>query len=146
MSNRPRLTRSIPFWILLIGSLAAVAYGAWMVVDKIATMNATLTDQTATGVEVYGGQAWVTLGAAIVGAGLIGLVATLALAVASSFVATPVVEVVEPIAWAEADDEVAVIEEAPVAAESVVAEPVVAEPVAASASDAGAEEDELAKR
>lgn len=134
MSNRPRFTRSVPFWILLVGSLAAVAYGAWIVVDKIATMNTTLTDQTATGVEVYGGQAWVTLGAAIVGAGLIGLVATLALAVASSFVSAPVVEVVEPIEWA--DDEVAVIEDAPVAAEAVAAE----------ASGAGSDTDELAKR
>jgi threonine dehydrogenase-like Zn-dependent dehydrogenase len=100
MAVRPRLTRSIPFWILLIGSLAVTAYGAWLVVDRISTMNATITAQTATGVEVYGGQAWVTLGAALVGAGVIGLVASLFLAVLRSFVPATI-EVVEPVEWSE---------------------------------------------
>lgn len=98
--TRPRLTRSIPFWILLAGSLGVTAYGAWIVVDRITTMNSAIADQTATGVEVYGGQAWVTLGAALVGAGVIGIIASLFLAVLRSFVAVPV-EVVEPIDWAE---------------------------------------------
>ena len=87
MTARPRLTRSIPFWILIEGSSPSIALVPWPVVDKIATMSATLLDGTATGVEVYGGQSWVTLGAALVGAGLVGLVAALFLAVLRSFVA-----------------------------------------------------------
>lgn len=120
MAVRPRLVRSIPFWILLVGSLASVAAGVWLVVDKITLMNATLLDGTATGVEVYGGQAWVTLGAALVGAGLVGLVSILFLAVLRSFVPKPAVEVVEAAEWTADDAE-------PVVAP--VAEPVVA-PVA----------------
>ena len=99
MTARPRLTRSIPFWILLVGSLASIALGAWLVVDKIATMSATLLDGTATGVEVYGGQSWVTLGAALVGAGLVGLVSTLFLAVLRSFVPVAPVAPDESIDW-----------------------------------------------
>ena len=98
MTARPRLTRSIPFWILLAGSLASIALGAWLVVDKIATMSATLLDGTATGVEVYGGQSWVTLGAAFVAAGLVGLIASLFLAVLRSFVTVAPVAV-ESIDW-----------------------------------------------
>lgn len=138
MSYRPRLIRSIPFWILLVGSLASVAFGALLVVDKIAIMNTTITDQTATGIEVYGGQAWVTLGAALVGSGLVGLVATLFLAVAASFVPAPAVEVVEPIDWDDTADEV-VVDEPVVATTST---PAGAEASAVSDADA----DELAKR
>lgn len=99
MAVRPRLFRSIPFWILIAGSLASVAYGAWLVVDKITLMNSTLLDGTATGVEVYGGQAWVTLGAVLVGAGLVGLVAALFLGALRSFAPTAPVEIVEPADW-----------------------------------------------
>jgi hypothetical protein len=100
MNTTPRLSRSVPFWLLLVGSLASVAYGVWLTVDKLATMTATLQDGSATGVEVYAGQAWAVFAAAFVGAGLVGLVATLALAVARSFTARPV-EVVEAIAWTD---------------------------------------------
>ena len=104
MTARPRLTRSIPFWILLAGSLASIALGAWLVVDKIATMSTTLLDGTATGVEVYGGQSWVMLGAALVGAGLVGLIASLFLAVLRSFVPVAPVTAPESIDWdAESD-------------------------------------------
>jgi len=102
MTARPSLVRSIPFWILIAGSLASTAVGAWLVVDKISLMNTTLTDGSATGVEVYGGQAWVTLGAALVGAGLVGLVAALFLGVLRRFVPVPPTEDVEP-----ADNELA---------------------------------------
>ncbi|TDN93096.1 hypothetical protein [Microbacterium sp. BK668] len=98
MTARPSLVRSIPFWILLVGSLASTAVGAWLVVDKISLMNTTLTDGSATGVEVYGGQAWVTLGAVLVGAGLVGLVATLFLGVLRSFVPAAAREEVGPTA------------------------------------------------
>lgn len=119
MAVRPRLVRSIPFWILVAGSLASVAVGAWLVVDKISLMNSTLLDGTATGIEVYGGQAWVTLGAALVGAGIVGLVAALFLGALRSFVAPAPVEVVEPIDWA-ADE--------PVSDEPVSDEPAQDEP------------------
>ena len=122
MTARPRLTRSIPFWILIAGSLASIALGAWLVVDKIATMSATLLDGTATGVEVYGGQSWVTLGAALVGAGLVGLVASLFLAVLRSFVPVVPVASLESIEW---DAEPETLTDA----EPVVAEPVDADPV-----------------
>ncbi len=104
MYTAPRLTRSVPFWILLAGSLASVAFGVWLTVDRIGVMTATLLDGTATGVEVYAGQSWAVFAAAFVAAGLVGFVAALALAVARSFAPQPVVEA---IAWAE-DDEVEV--------------------------------------
>ena len=115
MTTRPRLIRSIPFWILLVGSIASIALGVWLVLDKIATMSATLLDGTATGVEVYGGQSWVTLGAALVAAGLIGLVSTLFLAVLRSFVAVAPVAPAESIDW-DAETETLTDDE-PVAAE-----------------------------
>jgi hypothetical protein len=124
MTARPRLVRSIPFWILIAGSLATVALGAWLVLDKLATMNATLLDGTATGVEVYGGQSLITVGAALIAAGLIGFVAALFLGVLRSFVPAAPVEVVEPLDWtAEA--------EAPVVESEAAVQDDVAEPVAA---------------
>jgi len=104
MTARPRLVRSIPFWILIAGSLATVALGAWLVLDKLATMNATLLDGTATGVEVYGGQSLITVGAALIAAGLIGFVAALFLGVLRSFVPAAPVEVVEPLDWTAEDE------------------------------------------
>lgn len=112
MSQRPRLVRSIPFWILVLGSLASALYGTLVVVDRTGTMTTTLADGSATGVEVYAGQAWVTFGAALVGAGLVGLVAALFLAVAAGFVPAPAPEVVEPPAGDEAEPEAEVEVEA----------------------------------
>lgn len=100
MTTRPRLSRSIPFWGLIAGSAAAVGFGAWLTIDKISVMTSTLTDGSATGVEVYAGQAWALFGAVIAGAGLVGLVAALALGAARSLFA-PRVDVVESIAWQE---------------------------------------------
>ncbi|MBB2976762.1 hypothetical protein FHX49_002348 [Microbacterium endophyticum] len=121
MNNRPRLYRSIPYWVLVIASIAAVAYGAWLTVDKLSIMTATLADGTATGVEVYAGQAWVAFAAAFVAAGLIGLVAALALAVARSVFSTTapaaveVVEIVEePVSEPVVTDDVADDTTAPV--------------------------------
>jgi hypothetical protein len=121
MNTRPRLVRSIPYWGLVVGSAASIAFGTWLTVDKITIMSTMLTDGTATGVEVYGGQAWAVFAAAFVAAGLIGFVAALALAAARSLVARPV-EVVEAIAWQEEepDVEVALDEPAPAAASPVV--------------------------
>lgn len=123
MSPRSRLARSIPFWILVAGSLASAVYGTLVVIDKTATMTTTLTDGSATGIEVYAGQAWVTFGAALVGAGLIGLVASLFLLVAASFVPAPAVEVIEPIDWsAEDTDELEATESAEADAAAPVAD------------------------
>lgn len=117
MTTRPRLTRSIPFWGLIAGSVASTAFGVWLVVDKIAVMEAGLLDGSATGVEVYGGQSWVILGGAFVAAGLVGLVVSLALAAARSLLPQPPVEVVEPIDWA-AESDAPVESDAPAPAES----------------------------
>jgi len=91
-----RLLTSIPFWILLVGSLASAAAGTWLILDKITVMETGILDGTATGVEVYGGQSWVVLGGALVAAGLVGLIATLTLAVVRSLLPEPPVEIVEP--------------------------------------------------
>jgi len=106
MTTRPRLSRSIPFWGLIAGSAAAVGFGAWLTIDKISIMTSTLTDGSATGVEVYAGQAWALFGAVIAGAGLVGLVAALALGAARSLV-TPKVDVVETITWQDEAEPVA---------------------------------------
>jgi len=82
------LTRSIPYWLLLALSLAAVAVGGWLVLDNTSTMQTTLTDGTATNVEVYVGQAWITAGASILAAGIVGLVLALGLAAAKALIAS----------------------------------------------------------
>lgn len=84
MTTRPPLSRSIPFWVLLVGSVATAAVGAWLVSDRLGIMTATLNDGTATGVEVYVGQSVAVLGAILVGAGVVGLLLTLAVATAAS--------------------------------------------------------------
>ena len=88
------LRRSIPFWLLLAGSLVSFGYGGFLVLDKISTMTATLANGSATGVDVYVGQSWIVVGAAFIGAGLLGLVTLLALAVIRSLVAAPAAPVV----------------------------------------------------
>ena len=94
MTSRPRLITSIPFWILLAGSLAATVAGGWIALTRLATMVAGLNAQSATTAEVYGGQSWIVIGAALLGAGLIGLVVVLALAVVRRLI-TPAPAVVE---------------------------------------------------
>ncbi len=101
MTSRPRLVRSVPYWALVAGSAASLGYGIWLTNDKLSIMSASLTDGTATGVEVYVGQSWAVFAAAFVAAGLIGLVAALALAAGRSLAAQRPVEVVEAIAWAQ---------------------------------------------
>src|SRR5690606_31027465 len=98
------LTRSIPYWLLLVLSLASAGVGGWIVSDNTATMTARLLDGTATGVEVYVGQPWIVLGAILLGAGVIGILLTLALAAARTLIpaASPVVvEPIDPAADAE---------------------------------------------
>ncbi|MDE0546816.1 dinucleotide-utilizing enzyme [Microbacterium sp. C7(2022)] len=112
MNTRPRLVRSIPFWALIAGSAATLAYGASLVADKLAIMTVTLTDGSATGVEVYVGQSVALLGSVLVGVGVLGLLIALAIAAASTLRPHAPVEVVEPIDWSSdaetaADDDIA---------------------------------------
>ncbi|WP_454137465.1 dinucleotide-utilizing enzyme [Microbacterium paulum] len=117
-----RLIRSIPFWVLVGGSVVAIAGGAFLLISKLNTMATTLTDGTATGVEVYAGQIWAVSGAILAGAGFVGLALALTLGALRSVVApaADVVTVVEPVAWEEE-----VVEVASVAPVVPVAEPVV---------------------
>ena len=39
---RPSLIRSIPFWVLIAGSLATSGFGLWLAIDKLGVMTATL--------------------------------------------------------------------------------------------------------
>lgn len=87
--NKKSLTRSIPFWLLLALSIVSAAVGAWLIVDQIGTMTATLLDGSATGVDVYVGQSWIVLGSALVGAGLVGLLLALTLAAARALLPVP---------------------------------------------------------
>lgn len=114
MPTRPRLTRSIPFWGLLVVSLATIAGGWFLTTDKLGTMTTTLTDGTATGVDVYVGQSIAQLGGTLIGAGVVGVLLTLAVAALSTLRPHPPVEVVEAIDWSS-DAESA--DESPAAAE-----------------------------
>jgi len=93
------LTRSIGFWLLLILALASTAVGGWLVSGQISTMTATLTDNTATGVDVYVGQSLVVVGAALLAAGVVGILLAVALVAVQSLIPSPTPVVVEPIDW-----------------------------------------------
>jgi UPF0716 family protein affecting phage T7 exclusion len=94
------LTRSIGFWLLLVLSLAATAVGSWLISGQLATMTTTLTDGTATGVEVYVGQSLVVVGAVLLGAGIIGFLLVLGLTAVQALLPAPAPAVVESIDWA----------------------------------------------
>ena len=108
MSTRPPLVRSIPFWGLLAASLASAGVGLYIVNDKLSSMTAVLNDGSATPVDVYVGPSVVVVGAIALGAGIVGLLLTLAIAAASTLRPHPPVVVADPIDWdaaADADDE-----------------------------------------
>ncbi|MCI1020475.1 hypothetical protein HWD99_17750 [Microbacterium sp. C5A9] len=98
------LTRSIGFWLLLVLSLASAGVGGWLIAGQVGTMTSTLLDGTATGIEVYVGQSLVVVGAALLGAGVLGILLAVALTAVQALMpsATPVV--VEPIAWTAESD------------------------------------------
>jgi len=98
-----RLSRSIPFWVLVGGSVVATAGGAYLLFSKLTSMTTTLTDGTATSADVYVGQIWAVAGAIIAGAGLVGLALALTLGALRSLAApaVDVLEVIEPPAWEE---------------------------------------------
>lgn len=103
MNNTTSLNRSIPYWVLSALSLVAVAAGGWLVWANTSTMQSTLLDGTATNVEVYVGQAWITAGAGILAAGIIGVLLALALGAATTLRAAAPPVVVEAIDWTDDD-------------------------------------------
>jgi len=135
MTTRPSLLRSIPFWLLIVGSLATVVYGTWLFIVTTGSITAGLVAQTASTTDVYVGPSFALLGAILVGTGLIGLALALVLGVVRSLIPAPVVEIVEPIDWNDEDEVVEVTEVAAAPAAEVPAEPVVAEPVAEKPAD-----------
>lgn len=84
------LIRSIPFWLLLALSVGLAAAGTFLISQHLGTMTKTLGDGSATGLEVYAGQSWIVVGAALLGAGALGVLVTLALAAATALVPTAV--------------------------------------------------------
>ncbi|WP_239453204.1 MULTISPECIES: dinucleotide-utilizing enzyme [Microbacterium] len=139
MPTRPRLISSIPFWGLLVVSLATIAGGWYITTDKLGSMTTTLTDGSATGVDVYVGQSIAQLGSILIGAGIIGVLLTLAVAALSTLRPHPPVEVVEPIDWnseAETAAEAAPVAVAPATAATAssvpapAAEPAITKPAA----------------
>ncbi len=99
------LTRSIGFWLLLVLSLASAGVGGWLIAGQVGTMTTTLLDGTATGIEVYVGQSLVVVGAALLGAGVIGILIAVALSAATSFVRSSAPVVLEPIDGSAQHDE-----------------------------------------
>ncbi|KQQ64684.1 hypothetical protein [Microbacterium sp. Leaf320] len=106
------LTRSIGFWLLLVLSLASAGVGGWLIAGQVGTMTSTLLDGTATGIEVYVGQSLVVVGAALLGAGVIGLLIAIALTAVQALMPTAAPVVVEPIDWTSEADAVDAIEPA----------------------------------
>ncbi|MDR6141799.1 threonine dehydrogenase-like Zn-dependent dehydrogenase [Microbacterium foliorum] len=108
------LTRSIGFWLLLVLSLASAGVGGWLIAGQIGTMTSTLLDGTATGIEVYVGQSLVVVGAALLGAGVIGILVAVALSAVQALLPSPAPVVVEPIDGDTesdaADDETTMVE------------------------------------
>jgi len=121
MTVRPSLVRSIPFWILLVGSVATSAFGAWLSVNTLGTMSVALTAGTATPVDVYVGQVWAIVGGILIATGIVGLALALVLAVLRSFVPVTDVEIIEAMDWS-ADDDSLVAEEAADAAQAPAVE------------------------
>lgn len=103
--RRPRLVRSIAYWVLVLTSIASLAIGVLLTVPNIGVMTSSLLDGSATGVEVYSGQAWVTLGAALAGAGVLGILFALALAAGASLIPRAVVTETAPEIAAEPESE-----------------------------------------
>lgn len=101
MTHPARLTRSAAYWTLVLASVLAIAGGLALSLPRIGTMEEMLLNGTATGVEVYVGQAWITLAAGLVGAGAVGLILALALAAAKALVAPRAAEAQAPTASAE---------------------------------------------
>lgn len=129
------LTRSIGFWLLLVLSLAAAGVGGWLISGQIGTMTSTLTDGTATGVEVYVGQSLVVVGAGLLGAGVIGVLLAVALTAVQSLIPVAAPVIVEPIDWT-AEQGSSIDEPAVTPVDAAAPSEASAEPAEAPASDA----------
>jgi hypothetical protein len=101
MSTRPHLVRSVPFWGLVVVSLATAAGGAYLLSDRLGSMTTVLTAGTATPVDVYVGQSVAVTGAIVLGAGIIGLL--LALGITALSTLRPRTQV-EPASSVDADE------------------------------------------
>lgn len=121
MTVRPSLVRSIPFWILVAGSIATAAIGAWLTVDKLGAMSTALTAGTATPVDVYVGQVWAIVGGILIATGIIGLALALVVAAVRSFVPVTDLEILESLEWSAEDEDD--LEDAPAQADSVEVAP-----------------------
>ena len=95
-----RLNRSTPFWVLVGGSAVATAGGAYLLITKLASMDAGLTSNTATTSDVYVGQIWAVAGAILTGIGLIGFALALTVGALASL-APAQADVVESPVWEE---------------------------------------------
>jgi hypothetical protein len=85
MHSRPSLVRNVPFWILLAVSLVLTGVGTWIVLERLGQMESAVATQSAdAAIQVYVGPSFVFPGAVILGAGLIGLLLTLAVAAAAT--------------------------------------------------------------
>ncbi|KJL42408.1 MULTISPECIES: hypothetical protein [Microbacterium] len=132
MPTRPRLVRSIPFWGLVVVSVATIAGGWYITTDKLGSMTTTLTDGSATGVDVYVGQSIAQLGSILIGAGIIGVLLALGVAAVSTLRPHAPVEVVESIDW-NSEAETAAEEPQAAEAQTDAAPAETAEPVDAKA-------------
>ncbi|QPE05742.1 dinucleotide-utilizing enzyme [Microbacterium schleiferi] len=149
MTNR--LARSVPFWVLVLASLASIGFGLWIVLSKIAAMSSTLADGSATYEQVYVNPVWIGFGGVFVGAGIVGLLLVLTLAALRSALPTPVTEaaVVEETVIVEAapvTDEAPVFEDADVETSATDAAPPAAAAEAAAQAEAEPESEAPEKR
>ncbi|MFJ6652565.1 hypothetical protein ACIQLJ_07210 [Microbacterium sp. NPDC091313] len=125
MTARP-LFRSIPFWLLFVGSLALTGLGIWLTLDRLTRIESAISAPTeASNIEVYVGQPAATVGGALLAAGLIGLFLTLTVATISSLLPRSTA-VVEQIDWTSEEESAPEPEYTPAVA---------AAPAAASAAD-----------
>ncbi|MDF2666200.1 MAG: dinucleotide-utilizing enzyme [Microbacterium sp.] len=106
MQTRPRLVTNVPFWVLVIASLAAVIGGLVLVLRQVDAIQALVNDPNATVVTVYVAQSWVSVGAAVLAAGAIGLASALAVATVVSTRTNPDVAI-ETIDWTSDDESAA---------------------------------------
>ncbi|WP_295011148.1 hypothetical protein [uncultured Microbacterium sp.] len=69
--------RRPPFWVLVALSVLLAVAGAVVIAQHLGTMTKTLADGSATGLEVYAGQSWIVVGAALLGIGGLGILLSL---------------------------------------------------------------------
>jgi len=127
MQTRPRLVTNVPFWVLVIASLAAVIGGLVLVLRQVDAIQSLVNDPNATVVAVYVAQSWVSVGAAVLAAGAIGLASALAVATVVSTRRNPDVAI-ETIDWTS--DEESAAEQIPAFATTTPVAPAAAETAA----------------